>query len=72
MALTATALGLGAPRRIPAALGRLVTGSNAVGAVVRSARSSNEKIKRELGWRPRFSTAREGGPAAVARLSSAR
>jgi nucleoside-diphosphate-sugar epimerase len=70
MALTAEQLGLGAPRRIPERLARLLAGSNAVAAVVRSARSSNAKIKRELGWRPRFATAREGVPDAVARLAS--
>ena len=52
MALTASGSGVGAPRRIPAALARLVAGRNAVDAVVRSARSSNAKIKRELGWAP--------------------
>jgi nucleoside-diphosphate-sugar epimerase len=68
MALTAAELGVGPPRRIPAALARLVAGRNAVDAVVRSARSSNERIKRELGWEPRFPTARLGVPDAVARL----
>lgn len=68
MALTATALGIGRPRRIPVALARMVAGRNAVAAAVRSARSSNEKIKRELGWSPRFATAREGVADAVARL----
>jgi len=70
MALTAAELGIGAPRRIPAALARLVAGRNAVDAAVRSARSSNAKIKRELGWEPRFATARLGVPDAVARLPS--
>ncbi|MGD0453281.1 MAG: NAD(P)-dependent oxidoreductase [Solirubrobacteraceae bacterium] len=69
MALTADALGLGAPRRIPAALARLIAGQNAVAAAVRSARSSNVKIKRELGWEPRFASAREGLADAVARLA---
>ena len=68
MALTAAELGLGAPRRIPAAVARLVAGRNAVDAVVRSARSSNAKIKRELGWQPRFARAADGVPAAVAAL----
>ncbi len=68
MALTAGRLGLGAPRRVPAALARILAGHNAVDAVVRSARSSNAKIKRELGWQPRFATAREGIADAVARL----
>jgi nucleoside-diphosphate-sugar epimerase len=71
MALTAEALGVGPPRRVPAALARLAAGRNAVDAVVRSARSSNAKIKRELGWAPRFATARDGVPDAVARLLAA-
>lgn len=71
MALTAQALGVDPPRRIPAALARLVAGNNAVDAVVRSARSSNAKIKRELGWEPRFATARDGVPDAIARLVAA-
>lgn len=68
MALTANELGLGAPRRIPAAIARLVAGENAVAAAVRSARSSNAKIKRELAWQPRFASAREGVADAVATL----
>jgi nucleoside-diphosphate-sugar epimerase len=71
MALTAEALGTGPPRRIPAALARLAAGRNAVDAVIRSARSSNEKAKRELGWALRFPTAREGIADAVARLQAA-
>ena len=70
MALTAEALGVGRPRRIPVAVARLVAGRNAVIAVVRSARSSNAKIKRELGWSLRFPTAREGVPDAVAALAA--
>jgi nucleoside-diphosphate-sugar epimerase len=71
MALTASELGVGPPRRIPAALARLVAGRNAVAAVLRSARSSNAKIKRELDWRPRFPTARQGVAHTVAELSAA-
>ncbi len=67
-ALTATALGVGPPRRIPAWLARWVTGSDPVSAVTRSARSSNALIKRELGWRPRWPTAGEGVPDVIARL----
>ena len=69
VALTASALGVGAPRRIPAVLARLAAGRHAVTAVVRSARSSNARIKRELGWEPRYPTAREGVPDAVSKLS---
>ncbi len=68
VALTARALGVGPPRRIPAAVARLVAGSSAVSAATRSARSSNAKLKRELGWSPRFATAREGVPDAVSAL----
>jgi nucleoside-diphosphate-sugar epimerase len=71
MALTAQSLGVGRPRRIPAAVGRVVAGRNAVDAAVRSARSSNVKIKSELGWVLQFPTASEGVPDAVARLSPA-
>jgi nucleoside-diphosphate-sugar epimerase len=71
MALTASELGVGAPRRVPAAVARLIAGRNAVDAVVRSARSSNALIKRELGWTPRFPTAQEGVPDAIAGLRAA-
>ena len=40
-------------------------------AVVRSARTSNAKLKRELGWAPRYPSAREGVPATVAALAAA-
>ena len=69
MALTAAELGVGAPRRIPAPIARIVAGANAVDAIVRSARSSNAKIKRELGWRPRFAGARAGIADTVAALA---
>jgi nucleoside-diphosphate-sugar epimerase len=69
--LTADALGVGAPRRVPTAIARLVGGRDPVTAVVRSARTSNERIKRELGWKPRFPSAREGIPDAVAKLATA-
>lgn len=71
MKLTADALGVGAPRRIPAALVRLIAGTNAVDALVRSARTSNAKIRAELGWQPSFPTAREGVPDAIGRLRAA-
>lgn len=64
MALTARTLGLGAPRRIPAALARLIAGGAAVEAVVRSARSSNAKLK-AAGWTPRHASAETGVPAAL-------
>ena len=67
MALTASTLGLGPPRRIPVAVARVAAGANAVDAVVRSARSSNAKL-RAAGWVPRYPTARTGVPAALAAL----
>jgi nucleoside-diphosphate-sugar epimerase len=70
--LTADALGTGAPRPIPVPIARLAVGRNTVTALVRSARSSNERLKDELGWEPRYPTAREGVPAAVAALAQAR
>jgi nucleoside-diphosphate-sugar epimerase len=68
VAATAAALGIGPPRRIPAWLARRVAGDDLVSAVVRSARSSNARIKRELGWQPRYPSAAVGVPDAVAKL----
>jgi nucleoside-diphosphate-sugar epimerase len=69
MALTAEALGVGAPRRLPAALARIAAGRDPVLSITRSARNSNARIKRELGWEPRFPTARVGVPDAIAALA---
>jgi nucleoside-diphosphate-sugar epimerase len=71
IALTAKALGVGPPRRIPAALARLAAGRHAVAAVTRSARSSNASLKEQLGWQPRFPTAEVGVPDAVAGIEAA-
>jgi nucleoside-diphosphate-sugar epimerase len=68
-ALTAQALGVGRPRRVPMWIAQRITGKDPVAAVVRSARSSSERIKRELGWQPRYASARDGVPDAVARLA---
>jgi nucleoside-diphosphate-sugar epimerase len=70
LALTARELGVGRPRRIPAALARLHAGRHTVTAVTRSARSSNAKLKRVLGWAPRYPSAQDGVPAAVAGLGA--
>ena len=72
MTLTSEALGVGHPRRVPVVLAQLAAGRAAVAAVTRSARSSNAKIKAELGWSPRFPTAREGIADAIAQLGGAR
>jgi nucleoside-diphosphate-sugar epimerase len=68
VALTASALGVGAPRRVPVWLAQRVTGRDPVAAVVRSAKSSAEHLKRELGWQPQYPSAREGVPDAVAKM----
>jgi nucleoside-diphosphate-sugar epimerase len=67
-ALTAQALGVGKPRRVPLWLASIVSGADPARAVVRSARSSNARLKQELGWAPRFPSATQGVPDAVAHL----
>jgi nucleoside-diphosphate-sugar epimerase len=69
ISLTAEAIGVGKPRRVPTAVARLAAGAGPVAATVRSARTSNVRIKRELDWSPRFPSARQGVPDAVERLS---
>lgn len=69
VALTAQALGVGPPRRVPEWLASRVGGADPVRAVVRSARSSNARIKEELGWQPQYPSARAGVPDAVAKLA---
>ena len=64
----AAALGVGAPRHIPAAVARLVAGSGPIITVTRSARTSNAKLKRDLGWTPRYPDSAAGIPAVVAQL----
>ncbi len=71
VALTASALGVGPPRRIPAWVARLAAGDGPIRAVTRSARSSNARIKRELLWSPRFPSAHAGVPDAVSKLEQA-
>jgi nucleoside-diphosphate-sugar epimerase len=62
----ADAIGAPPPRHVPRWLGRLFAGE--VGAImmteVRGA--SNDRAKRELGWRPRHATWREGFAEATA------
>ncbi len=71
VARTAEALSLGPPRRIPARVAALVAGGDPVRAMVRSARTSNARLKQELGWSPRYPTSAEGVPDAVAKLVAA-
>ncbi len=56
------------PRSVPLWLARLIRGRPAIDAAVRSARSSNARIKRELGWRPQHLAALPAIPAIVREL----
>jgi nucleoside-diphosphate-sugar epimerase len=58
----AEALGAKPPRRVPAWLARLVGGPAAVRVMTSQRGASNERIKRELGWEPRYPSWREGFP----------
>jgi nucleoside-diphosphate-sugar epimerase len=71
VALVAESLGTGRPRRVPAWLARIAAGADPVRAATRSAKSSNARIKAELGWAPRFPNARMGVPDAVAKIDAA-
>lgn len=48
------------PRRVPVWLARLVAGPFIVGQATRMRGATNEKVKRELDWKPRYSSWREG------------
>jgi nucleoside-diphosphate-sugar epimerase len=52
----ATALGAKPPRRVPRWLGRLLAGEAATVMMTEIRGASNEKAKRELGWRPSHPT----------------
>ena len=56
----AAAVGAKPPRHLPAWLGRLAAGEVGVSMMTQIRGTSNARIKRELGWRPRYATYREG------------
>jgi nucleoside-diphosphate-sugar epimerase len=56
----AGALGAGPPRRIPRWLGKLAAGEAATLTMTEAKGSSNEKAKRELGWKLRYPSWRQG------------
>jgi len=67
----AQVVGAKPPRRVPAWLGRLAAGDVPVRWMTEGRGSSNEKAKRELDWRPAWSSWRDGfrdglGPARAA------
>ncbi len=61
----AEALGAPRPRRVPAPIARLAAGSYGVASMTRAQGASNELARRELGWRPRYPSWREGFRAAL-------
>jgi nucleoside-diphosphate-sugar epimerase len=56
----AEALGAKPPRHVPRWLGRLLAGEAVAVMMTEIRGASNEKAKRELGWRPEFPSWREG------------
>jgi 2-alkyl-3-oxoalkanoate reductase len=56
----ADVIGARPPMRVPAWLGRVLAGEVTVRWMTQARGSSNEKAKHELGWRPAWSTWREG------------
>ena len=56
----AEVVGAKPPRHVPRWLGRLLGGEATVVMMTEVRGASNEKAKRELGWRPRFPSWREG------------
>lgn len=62
----ARAIGAPEPRRIPAWLGRFFVGEPGLYVMTRARGWSNEKARRELGWRPALRSWREGFRTALA------
>jgi nucleoside-diphosphate-sugar epimerase len=56
----ASALEAKPPRRVPRWLGRLLAGEAATAMMTEARGASNEKAKRELGWKPRYASWRQG------------
>lgn len=56
----ASALGAKPPRRVPRWLARLAAGGTITLMMTASRGASNAKVKRELGWQPRYPSWRPG------------
>ena len=56
----ASALGAKPPRRIPRWLARLLAGEATTAMMTETRGASNAKAKRELGWKPRYASWRQG------------
>lgn len=61
----AEALGAKPPMRVPRAVARLAAGSGPVTWMERLEGAGNAKARRELGWRPRYPSWRDGFRAAL-------
>ncbi|MGE3234235.1 MAG: NAD-dependent epimerase/dehydratase family protein [Thermoleophilia bacterium] len=61
----AAALGAPAPRHVPRGVARLFAGEAATVMMTEAVGASNAKAKRELGWRPRHATWRDGFATAL-------
>jgi nucleoside-diphosphate-sugar epimerase len=61
----ARVLGAPPPRRLPTWLARPLVGAAGISMFTRIRGASNAKVKRELGWEPRWSTWRDGFRAAL-------
>ena len=68
----ADVLGAKPPRHVPRWVARLFAGEAAVMMGTESRGGSNAKIKRDLGWQPRYASWREGFVAAYGSATSAR
>jgi nucleoside-diphosphate-sugar epimerase len=53
-------LGAPEPRQVPVWLARMLAGSAATEFMTASTRTSNERLRNELGWKPQFPSYREG------------
>ena len=62
----AEALGAKPPRRVPVWLAKLLAGSSTAAMATQLRGASNAKAKRELGWRPRYPSWRQGFREALA------
>ena len=69
IAETCVRIGRRLPRHVPAMAARLVRGSGPVDAAIRSAKSTNARLKDRLGWAPQFPTYRDGVTPVVTELT---
>jgi nucleoside-diphosphate-sugar epimerase len=58
--VAASAVGAKPPRHVPRWLGRLASGEMGIVMMTELRGASNQKAKRELGWKPRYSSWRDG------------